>query len=84
MMSIVWIFIFILFVIVGVVVGFFVWKFIVEVKINGVVNEVRCILDEVNCDVEVFKKEVFLEVKDEIYIFCIEVELEICDCRSEL
>lgn len=73
-----------LFLIVGVVVGYFYRKSVAEAKITGAKNAAEQILDDAKRDAEALKKEALLEAKDENHQLRTETESEIRDRRTEI
>lgn len=72
------------FLIVGLVVGFLIFKFSIEKKLVVVRGIVELIVEDVKKEVEIIKKEVLFEVKEENYRLCIEIENEFCGWRIEI
>lgn len=70
--------------IVGLVVGYFIFKLITEAKITGAKNSAEQILVDAKRDAEALKKEALLEAKDENHRLRTETELELRDRRTEL
>ncbi|GIN70400.1 ribonuclease Y [Bacillus sp. J14TS2] len=70
--------------IVGLVVGYFIFKLITEAKITGAKSSAEQILVDAKRDAEALKKEALLEAKDENHRLRTEAELELRDRRTEL
>ncbi|WP_062105010.1 ribonuclease Y [Bacillus niameyensis] len=70
--------------IVGVVVGYFIFNYVTKVKIAGAKNSAEQILESAKRDAEALKKEALLEAKDENHKLRSETELELRERRTEL
>jgi len=70
--------------IIGVVVGYLIFKSVDKAKITGAKSSAEQILDEAKRDAEALKKEALLEAKDENHKLRTETERELRDRRTEL
>lgn len=68
----------------GIVIGFFVRRYLAETKIDSAESEAKKILIEAKKDAETKKKEAVLEAKDGIHSMRAEAEREIRERRSEV
>ncbi|MEK3886902.1 ribonuclease Y [Bacillus sp. FSL K6-3431] len=68
----------------GVVVGYFIFKKIAEVKITGAKHSAEHIIEDANREAEALKKEALLEAKDENHKLRIETERDLRERRNEL
>lgn len=70
--------------IVGIIAGYFVRRYIGEGKINNAENLAEKIIDDAKRDGEARKKELLLEAKDEIHKSRTDLEREVRDRRNEV